>query len=286
MTPMRTSPAAGRRTLLFKIPLALAISLTLTAAGPAPSPGSAVPAMVSAAQTSGERPVIGGDAASRHQLTAETSFASYLGPAGREKVPAASAPAGEPTPPRPAGFPDAPGPGFPGEAIEPESSHRPHPDTGSEPPARSETGGYVDPTTGRPSAASVLRPFDRPAQNWLPGHRGVDLPLPVGAEVLAAGDGTVAFAGVVAGTPVVSIDHPDGIRTTYQPVFAHLAEGDQVMAGAVIGRLAHPADEWPGLHWGARVGEEYLNPLGLLSAPVIRLKPVDSRDLGRSPRSG
>ncbi|MGP6172904.1 M23 family metallopeptidase [Corynebacterium sp. A21] len=134
---------------------------------------------------------------------------------------------------------------------------------------------YVDPTTGAASATSVLRAFDKPPQNWLPGHRGVDLALQVGSPVVAAGDGVVAFAGSVAGTPTISIDHADGIRTTYQPVHPLISRGEQVTTGQEIGRLAHPTDGWPGLHWGARIGEDYQNPLGLLSRPAIRLKPVD-----------
>ena len=133
---------------------------------------------------------------------------------------------------------------------------------------------WVDPTTGASYATSVLRPYDPPEHNWLPGHRGVDLRLSVGDEVLAAGDGTVAFAGVVAGTPTVSIHH-GGIRTTYQPVHAWVKQGEQVGEGEVIGKLGHSFDGYPGLHWGARTGEDnYINPLSLL-APTIRLKPVD-----------
>ncbi|QGU04902.1 M23 family metallopeptidase [Corynebacterium comes] len=133
---------------------------------------------------------------------------------------------------------------------------------------------YVSPTTGAPAATGVLRAFDKPAHNWLPGHRGVDLALGVGSPVLAAGEGVVVFAGVVAGTPTVSIDHADGIRTTYQPVHARVAGGDEVAGGEVIGLLGYPGDGWPGLHWGARAGpSDYLNPLSLLAAPTIRLKP-------------
>ena len=134
---------------------------------------------------------------------------------------------------------------------------------------------YVDPTTGDPTATGVIRAFDNPERNWLPGHRGVDLRLPVGAEVLAAGDGVVAFVGVVAGTPTLSIDHPEGIRTTYQPVHARVAVGDEVREGQVVAALGHPTDQWPGLQWGARTGrDEYINPLALLDAPTIRLKPL------------
>ncbi|AWB84249.1 M23 family metallopeptidase [Corynebacterium liangguodongii] len=136
---------------------------------------------------------------------------------------------------------------------------------------------YVDPTTGEPHASRITRSAEIPERNWLPGHRGVDLALGIGGDVLAAGDGTVAFAGVVAGTPVVSIDHADGIRTTYQPVYASVSVGDVVSEGSVIGRLAPAArGQHDGLHWGALTGKDaYINPLTLLDAPAIRLKPVD-----------
>ncbi|MDR7329599.1 M23 family metallopeptidase [Corynebacterium guangdongense] len=134
---------------------------------------------------------------------------------------------------------------------------------------------YVDPTSGEDRARAVLRAADIPAQNWLPGHRGVDLALAVGADVLAAADGVVAHAGHVAGMPVVSIEHPDGIRTTYQPVQPLVAAGDTVTEGQVIGRLGlHPGGD-DGLHWGARTAPDtYLNPLILLARPTIRLKPL------------
>lgn len=139
------------------------------------------------------------------------------------------------------------------------------------------TSAYVDPTTGNSRATAILRPADIPERNWDPGHRGVDLALDIGDDVLAAEDGIVAFAGLVAGMPVISIDHADGIRTTYQPVHAHVSVDKYVRAGEVIGRLApHPRGEL-GLHWGARTGkDQYINPLSLLDTPVIRLKPVDA----------
>lgn len=150
---------------------------------------------------------------------------------------------------------------------------------------------WVDPTTGSPQPTRVSRPAEIPEQNWKPGHRGVDLPLSVGDPVLAAGDGVVAFVGSVAGTPVVSVDHAAGIRTTYQPVRSDLKPGDQVREGQEIGSLAHaPAGlsgslsesfsesfsgAHDGLHWGALIGKDtYLDPLTLLDPPRIRLKPL------------
>ncbi|PHP52267.1 peptidase M23 [Actinomyces ruminis] len=123
----------------------------------------------------------------------------------------------------------------------------------------------------------MLADFDPPAVVWGSGHRGVDLALAAGSPVLAAADGTVAFAGMVAGRPVVSIDHADGIRTTYEPVEPCVKAGDVVARGQVIGTLqsGHRTDGADALHWGARTGPKtYVNPLRLLQPAVIRLKPL------------
>lgn len=135
---------------------------------------------------------------------------------------------------------------------------------------------YVNPTDGSPSGHNVLRGFDDLEHNWHAGHRGVDLDATPGSLVLAAGPGTVSFAGVIAGKPVVSIDH-GGFRTTYEPVHAEVRQGDEVAEGQRIGVLGHSVDGYPGLHWGAKTGpDDYFNPLRLLEAPEIRLKPVDA----------
>ncbi|GAB2637064.1 peptidoglycan DD-metalloendopeptidase family protein [Nocardia goodfellowii] len=133
----------------------------------------------------------------------------------------------------------------------------------------------------RPRPA-IERRFDKPARNWLPGHRGVDLAGMPGQAVLAAGAGIVVFAGEVAGKPVVSIDHPGGLRTTYEPVEADVAVGRRVVRGAPIGTLqaGHEGCAVACLHWGARRDSsrpgayEYLDPLALLRISPVRLKPV------------
>lgn len=136
------------------------------------------------------------------------------------------------------------------------------------------TNDYVNPATGFERAGTVLRSFDKPEKNWLPGHRGVDLPLNPGDEVLTSNAGTIAFSGIVVGTPTISIDHADGVRTTYQPVHSRVNVGDSVEKGDVIGIMGHPTSTYPGLQWGAKVGEEYINPISLLPQPTIRLKPL------------
>jgi murein DD-endopeptidase MepM/ murein hydrolase activator NlpD len=144
------------------------------------------------------------------------------------------------------------------------------PGTGS-----ADAGRFVWPLDPRPA---VSRQFDPPEQNWLPGHRGVDLDARVGQTVVAAGDGVVAFAGVVAGKPVVSIDHEGGLRTTYEPVEASVAAGRRVTKGDPIGTVVagHEGCASPAcLHWGLRRSrDDYLDPLPLVERPVIRLLPV------------
>ena len=123
----------------------------------------------------------------------------------------------------------------------------------------------------------VVTPFDRPDQNWLPGHRGVDLAGHEGGSVLAVADGMVVFAGSVAGKPVVSVDHPGGLRSTYEPVTASVAPGTRVRRGTMLGSLVsgHEGCSSACLHWGIRRGREYLDPTALVRASPIRLKPVE-----------
>lgn len=124
---------------------------------------------------------------------------------------------------------------------------------------------------------SLSAGFDRPAQNWLPGHRGVDLVGQSGDQVLASGNGVITFAGLVAGKGVVVVRH-GSIRTTYEPVAASVAVGSKVRVGDVIGTLAEGESHCSTqatvscLHWGLLRGEKYLNPLSLVQKQV-RLLP-------------
>ncbi|CAA9385235.1 MAG: Membrane proteins related to metalloendopeptidases [uncultured Nocardioides sp.] len=122
----------------------------------------------------------------------------------------------------------------------------------------------------------VVRAFDPPADPWGAGHRGVDLAGHAGQVVRTALPGTVAFAGSIAGKPVVTVVH-GARRTTYEPVVATVAVGDPVSGGQPIGRLSvlhgHclPA---ACLHWGLRRGDTYLDPLTLVGGGPVRLLPL------------
>jgi murein DD-endopeptidase MepM/ murein hydrolase activator NlpD len=141
-------------------------------------------------------------------------------------------------------------------------------------PATAASSGWSAPLAGEPA---VTRPFDPPANPYGAGHRGADLAAAPGSPVLAAGDGIVVFAGMVAGRPVVSIDHADGLRTTYEPVDPSVAGGQRVARGAPIGVLTPGHAGCPEaacLHWGLRRGVAYLDPLALLRPPRVRLLPL------------
>ncbi|MEU2611800.1 M23 family metallopeptidase [Micromonospora sp. NPDC007271] len=145
-------------------------------------------------------------------------------------------------------------------------------------------GGFGWPIAGTPRP---VRRFDPPPQPWLPGHRGVDLAAIPGVEVHAAGPGIVLFASMVAGRPVVTVGHADGLRTTYEPVSPGLSVGAPVAAGTPIGTLlaGHPGCPVDAcLHWGLRRGEEYLDPLALLGLGPVRLLPVDAEPAGPAQR--
>jgi murein DD-endopeptidase MepM/ murein hydrolase activator NlpD len=125
--------------------------------------------------------------------------------------------------------------------------------------------------------AEVVRSFEPPVRRWHPGHRGVDLAARPEVVVRAAGPGVVRFAGPVVDRTVVSIDHPDGLRTTYEPLTPMVAAGDRVAAGDPIGVVVPGHGGCPReacLHWGVRHDHHYLDPLALLGLGRVRLLPV------------
>ncbi|WP_241157641.1 M23 family metallopeptidase [Schaalia sp. ZJ1691] len=125
--------------------------------------------------------------------------------------------------------------------------------------------------TGHP--VSVIRSFDPPAHDWLPGHRGVDLDVAQGAIIRAPADGVVSFSGIVVNRGVVSVRH-GAITSTFEPVTPLVHQGQHVVRGDVLARLE--AGHIPGgLHWGAKTGKKtYVDPLRLLIGDIV-LKPWD-----------
>ena len=143
----------------------------------------------------------------------------------------------------------------------------------------------ADPAYGTyawPVVGAVIRGFEPPPNPYAPGHRGIDIAVPYGTSISASQDGTVAFAGSVAGYLFISIDHPDGVRTTYSWVSrVDVKKGDPVAMGETIGASGwgHPNGLTPHLHFGAKVGADYIDPMLLLQpqsvVDLIHLAPLD-----------
>jgi len=144
---------------------------------------------------------------------------------------------------------------------------------------------YRSPTAE--SRPRVIRPFEKPAQRWSAGHRGVDLAVPENdRRVYAPAPGKVVFSGTVVNRKVLVIAHPDGRRSTFEPMDEALPAGTTVAAGEVIGTVAVTAGgnserpyrrcSTPCLYWGVRQGgargdgsgkeAEYINPMSLLGS--------------------
>jgi len=150
-----------------------------------------------------------------------------------------------------------------------------------------------------PVQGPVIRGFEPPPNPYASGHRGIDIAAPYGTTIAAPLGGTVAFAGSVAGSLFISIDHPDGVRTTYSWLSAvAVKKGDVVATGWPIGATGwgHPGVTPPHLHFGARVGTVYLDPMLLLVpqsvvdivhlAPMAVLWPGRDAPSAATPRMG
>jgi murein DD-endopeptidase MepM/ murein hydrolase activator NlpD len=130
------------------------------------------------------------------------------------------------------------------------------------------------PLSPRPA---VLRGFSVGPYRWSPGHRGVDLAARPGAQVVAPAAGVVTFARTVVSRPVLVITHDDGVRTAYEPVTSVVASGSRVGRGAVIGTVTNAVGHCRPqscVHWSARRGDRYFDPLSLLSPPRVALLPL------------
>jgi murein DD-endopeptidase MepM/ murein hydrolase activator NlpD len=111
-------------------------------------------------------------------------------------------------------------------------------------------------------ARVVVSPFRAPAHAYGPGHRGIDLSAPPGAIVRAPADGVVAFRGVVVDRPLLTIDHGDGLVSTFEPLDSALTSGTAVRTGDEIGTVATGGHAPRGsMHLGVRLNKVYINPM-------------------------
>ena len=122
----------------------------------------------------------------------------------------------------------------------------------------------------------LVEAFDGPAQPWLSGHRGVDLAAAEGDALLAPADGTVSFAGTVAGKQVVSLRH-DGLTLTFEPAVTSRGVGARVSRGDAFAEVGERSDHCDGacVHWGVRRADDYLDPEPMTAKRRIALKRME-----------
>lgn len=88
----------------------------------------------------------------------------------------------------------------------------------------------------------------------------------------------MSFVGVVVDRPVITLDHGDGLRSSFEPLESGLVKGARVAVGETLGHiLPGHCGSVPCVHWGVRRGDEYLNPLAFVTdlRPSILLPPLD-----------
>jgi len=106
----------------------------------------------------------------------------------------------------------------------------------------------------------VIDPFRPPSNPYGPGNRGLEYDTVPGEPVRVIGAGVVAFAGWVAGRGVVSVEHPDGLRSSLTGLESvALRRGDVVAAGTVAGSAGDR------LHLGVRRSGRYVDPAALFA---------------------
>lgn len=131
-----------------------------------------------------------------------------------------------------------------------------------------------------PVDAPVTDPFRPPPEPWLAGNRGVDYGAEPGGVVAASADGEVVFAGQVGGQQHVVVLHADGVRTSYSFLrSASVRRGDRVRQGQQVGTSNGS------LHFGARIGDAYVDPTLLFGDGLPRVYLVPDGDLARQPGS-
>ena len=123
-----------------------------------------------------------------------------------------------------------------------------------------------------PVDAPVADPFRSPDDPYGPGNRGVEYDTVPGDPVRAAAAGTVVFAGPVAGTLHVTVDHGGGVVSSYSylervSVRVHAPVGQGQVVGLAGDRL----------HFGVRVNGRYVDPARFMGVKRVRVRLVPLR---------
>jgi murein DD-endopeptidase MepM/ murein hydrolase activator NlpD len=117
-----------------------------------------------------------------------------------------------------------------------------------------------------PVDAPVVDGWRPPSTPYGPGNRGWEYDTSPGDVVVAAGDGTVAFAGPVGGSYAITLAHVGGLETTYSYLDGvDVTEGDRVRRGDRIATAGEST------HFGVRLDGAYHDPAVLFRDGALRL---------------
>jgi murein DD-endopeptidase MepM/ murein hydrolase activator NlpD len=142
----------------------------------------------------------------------------------------------------------------------------------SEAPGSSGGGASSSAPAAAPSGTGFAWPLSGPitspfGMRWGTLHPGIDIGVPTGTPIHAAGPGTVVWCGWMSGYGnLVMIDHHNGLATLYGHQSRIAAScGEQVTTGELIGYVGCTGFcTGPHLHFEVRLNGTPVDPLGYL----------------------
>ena len=123
---------------------------------------------------------------------------------------------------------------------------------------------YVEPVNGE-----VTDPFRPPKNQYGTGNRGLEYATTEGSRARASAAGRVTFAGQVGGALHVVIQHSDGVRTSYS-----FLRSISVRVGETVPQSSQVGTTGTSFHFGARIGDAYVDPAILLESGPARVHLV------------
>ena len=116
---------------------------------------------------------------------------------------------------------------------------------------------------------NLERDYLAPVSEYAGGHRGVDLRIDSGSELLSPVDGIINFADEVVDRGVVTVSGHDGKKYSFEPACTEKSMGSSVKKGEAFANHCEPSASYQYhcescVHFSVRSEYGYLSPLYLL----------------------
>lgn len=120
----------------------------------------------------------------------------------------------------------------------------------------------------------IQQDYLAPASEYAAGHRGLDILVELGEQLLSPVEGQITFADKLVDRDVITVTAPDGKRYSFEPACPLKTLGATVTKGEPIATHCLASDSYKYhcdkcVHFSARSDFGYLSPLYLLG----RLEP-------------